>query len=301
MLLSRRRFLAAAGAAAGAGLVLAACGKDSEDTAAGGSGGSGGSTDSDATGGSTGNLVLVNFLPDGIMAAGQPQRLPIGLGNDQGLLTTGGPDQLTATVTDGDHAQVAEVTAQRHAEALPRPYWPVTLDLATAGVYTLTVDTGDGVATSAFSITEPSRIAIPKPGDRLIPVDTPTTADPRGVNPICTRQPACPLHEVTLTQALATGQPVAFIIATPAFCQVAACGPVLDVLLAQRAAFPTVQMVHAEVYTDTTIQTTTEAVQAYQLPFEPVLYLAGGDGVIRTRLDSIFDGAEVQAALAGLA
>ena len=37
--------------------------------------------------------------------------------------------------------------------------------------------------------------------------------------------------------------------------------------------------------------------QAYHLTFEPVLYLAGADGVIQTRLDSIFDTNELRDAL----
>jgi hypothetical protein len=196
---------------------------------------------------------------------------------------------------------VTRVDAARHAEDLPSPYWPLQLELATAGIYRLVVDTGDGVADASFSITDPAQISIPKPGDQMVAVETPTTANAQGVDPICTKEPICPLHDVTLTEALGTGQPVAFLIATPAFCQTAACGPVLDVLLSQRDAFPDVAMVHAEVYTDTTIETTTEAVNAYQLTFEPVLFLAGADGVIRQRIDSIFDAAEVGAALQALA
>jgi hypothetical protein len=89
---------------------------------------------------------------------------------------------------------------------------------------------------------------------------------------------------------------------------------VLDVLVGLQASNPDVQMVHAEIYVDpeaalstgnTTAQGAdlgafTEAVQAYQLPFEPVLYLARSDGVIDTRLDVIFDATEVSAALARL-
>ena len=64
---------------------------------------------------------------------------------------------------------------------------------------------------------DPSKDPIPKPGENLPPFDTPTTADGRGVNPVCTRQPACALHDLTLTQALQTGKPVAYLIGTPAF------------------------------------------------------------------------------------
>jgi len=288
--LSRRTFLAV-----GAGFLLApaACGGDDDEA--------GGSDTADAvTGGSTGNLVIVRFFPDGVLAAGTPQRLPIGLGDGDGVLTTGGPDTLTASILDSAGAEVASVEANRHADALPRPYWPVLIDLATPGLYTVRVDTGDGVADAAFSVVAPEEVPIPKPGDAMVPVDTPTPDDHRGVDPICTKDPPCPLHDLTLTAALAKGTPVAFLVATPAFCQTAACGPVLDVLVGEREAFADITMVHAEVYTDTTIETTSPAVDAYQLPFEPVLYLAGADGVIRQRIDSIFDAAEVRAALSQL-
>ena len=81
----------------------------------------------------------------------------------------------------------------------------------------------------------------------------------------------------------AEGRPIAFLIATPAFCQTAACGPVLDVLLTLQPEFSDVRMVHAEVYTDTSLESTTTAVKDYQLAFEPVLYLADADGADHVR------------------
>lgn len=282
--MSRRTFLAAA-----SGFVVAACGGSSDGDA---------TTDADTA---EGGLVVVRFFPDGVLAAGQPQRLPIGLGDSDGVLTTGGPDAMTATLVDVDGAELATATATRHGEGLPRPYWPLGFDIARPGIYSVRVDTGSGPAELAFSVSDPASIVLPKPGDAMVPLDTPTTTDPRGVDPICTRQPFCPLHDLTLTEALGRGGPVAFLVATPAFCQTAACGPVVDVLTAQRTAHPDIAMVHAEVYTDTSIETTTEAVAAYQLPFEPVLFLAGSDGIIRTRLDSIFDADELSPALRSLA
>jgi hypothetical protein len=61
-------------------------------------------------------------------------------------------------------------------------------------------------------------------------------------------------------------------------------------------------MVHAEVYKnpEKSLDELTEAVDAYQLTYEPVLFLAGADGVIRTRLDNLWDEVEVGAALQAL-
>jgi hypothetical protein len=131
----------------------------------------------------------------------------------------------------------------------------------------------------------------------MVSLATPTTKDPRGVDPICTRDPACPLHDSSLDEVLGRGRPVAFLVATPAYCQVDVCGPVLDLLVDQGDTFGGVEMVHAEVYTDDTLESATEAVRAYKLPTEPVLYLAGADGTIRERLDNIYDTTELAAAL----
>ncbi|MGH2683889.1 MAG: hypothetical protein ACRDJP_00290, partial [Actinomycetota bacterium] len=122
----------------------------------------------------------------------------------------------------------------------------------------------------------------------------------RGVTPICTQEPICPLHDVTLSAALSEGRPVALLIATPAFCQTAVCGPVLDVLLSHRERVADqVRLVHAEVYVnpEESLNETTEAVKAYRLPFEPVFFVADATGTITARLDYIFDEVEVGEAL----
>jgi hypothetical protein len=152
--------------------------------------------------------------------------------------------------------------------------------------------------TAAFSVVDPSQVAIPKPGQPLPPFDTPTTSDNRGVNPICTRQPPCPLHAMTLTQALQTGKPVAYFIGTPAFCQTGVCGPILDFVVAQHQRLgDKMPMVHADVYTDSTAQTTSPAVDAYHMTFEPALFVADERGRIVERLDFVFDEGEIEAAL----
>ena len=47
-------------------------------------------------------------------------------------------------------------------------------------------------------------------------------------DPLCTQDPQCPLHSVSLDQVLGSGKPVAVMFATPARCQTQYCGPVLD-------------------------------------------------------------------------
>jgi len=87
------------------------------------------------------------------------------------------------------------------------------------------------------------------------------------------------------------------LVATPAYCQTAICGPVLDLLLAEHTKRADFVMVHAEVYTDDTISTPAPAVTAYHLNFEPCLFVANAKGAITARLDSIWDASELTAAL----
>ena len=60
---------------------------------------------------------------------------------------------------------------------------------------------------------------------------SPTTTDTLGVDPICTRDPMCPLHTQSLSTVIGAGKPVAALFATPARCQSPYCAPVLDEFL----------------------------------------------------------------------
>jgi hypothetical protein len=131
---------------------------------------------------------------------------------------------------------------------------------------------------------------------------TPTTANPLGVGTICTQDPPCPLHEVSLDAALAEGRPVALLVSTPAFCQVAICGPVLDLLVAAAPDHPDVALIHLEVYPGG--QPDAESLSpvvsdTLGLAYEPALFVADATGTITSRLDNIYDGDELTEALGG--
>jgi hypothetical protein len=286
--LSRRGFLAGSlGLAASGGTLLASCG--------------GGKTaDPQGSAGAatvTGDFKVVQFFKSGTFAAGVPQRLPFGLGDQNGVLQAGGPNTVVFHVLDADGKAevVAPVTAARHTKDLSRPYWPLEVSLP-AGTYQARLTYGSkSLEPAFFDVSDPSKVAVLYAGQKLPAIETATSAAPNGVDPICTRKPSCPLHDVTLAAALTAGKPIAFLVATPAYCQTAICGPVLDVLL--KHAADGITMLHAEVYTDSTLKTPTDAVLKTGLDFEPCLFLAKADGTITERLDVIFDSDDVAAAL----
>lgn len=237
------------------------------------------------------NLVVASY----VHASGIDERVTLALLNDDasGPLRPDGP--VTFAI-DG-----AEVPAELHADGIPLPYFLIRHRFEQPGVVSVKASAGGRSGEAALQVLDPAGIRVPIPGRPMISTPTPTVADARGVDPICTAEPACPLHEVSLDAALAEGRPVALLFATPARCQSRLCGPVLDNLLAQRDAFgDRVRFVHAEIFATRTGTGLAPAVQAYHLESEPFLFLAGADGIVRERIDNAFDRTEVAAALGRL-
>jgi hypothetical protein len=292
--LPRRQFLLGAGA-----VLLTACGgSDGDDTTAGDTSST---RDDPGTTGSTGGLVLgFAFNPNGFLVAGRPQRTSAVLFESSGGFATveAAPEELSLVATPAGGGEAVNATVARHGEDLDRPYYPAELTFPTPGVWEVVADLGDGT-TLRREVQVSESVPFPQIGDPLPAVPTPTVADPLGVSTICTRSPACPFHEVSLTDALTQGRPVAVLLSTPAYCQVAVCGPVLDLLV--EAHPQTHAVIHVEVFPNgsgTDPGTPSPVLtEGFHLDFEPVLYVAGADGTITSRLDSIYDGDELTAAL----
>jgi len=131
------------------------------------------------------------------------------------------------------------------------------------------------------------------------PFDTPTVDNHRGVEPYCSLTPnPCPLHDVTLTQALASGKPVVYMVGTPAHCQTGTCAPGLLALVDEHTRLgDKVLMVHADVYADNAGTTVAPAVDALKVGYEPIIYFCDAKGVVVDRLDGVWDTTELRARL----
>lgn len=301
---SRRSFLAGGAAAS----LLVACGGSSSAAP-------------------TSGPVLVNlFSTDRVLAAGRPQRVPFGvvsdgtiqLADDAELGVTvrvaGGDviDNLTvrARIVDHDHGAAEVDPDHQHADLLR--YFPLRVAFPQPGIYDLEVDFGGGrISSLPVQAFDPAEVVVPQPGDRMPRIDTPTTARPDGIDPLCTLAPdPCPLHQLSVAEVLDSGRPLALLVATPALCQTAYCGPVLNTLLTAAPRYPDVVAVHLEVYanaadvrgnyTDPNL-TVAQPVLDLGLAFEPSLFLVDGSGRIVDRIDNLFDATELDAALTALA
>lgn len=234
-------------------------------------------------------------------------RIPISLANQAGILGSSSgvelPTELRATLVNSDTGEVIakDALAIKHDTNIDPPYWPFRIDIAATGIYTLIIEGGtpDG---AGVQIMDPSTVSIPLIGSTLPGFDTPTVSNSRGINPLCTRNPEpCPLHDITLNEALALGKPIAYLVGTPAHCQTGTCAPALDALLSLREQVgDKITMLHAEIYTDDTATVVAPAVEALNMTYEPALFITDANGAVVERFDAIFDEVEITEAFAAL-
>ncbi len=290
--LARRDFLALAATLA----VVSACGND--DSAE--------SATTTVSDGSDETYELIAAFPrsEPYIPTGSVQRLPflIGIADDAPLDRIDGPVDFQIARDDG--TKVGDpISVPARGKGLPRAYLPLEATFAEPGNYLAQVTYGGQQLETVFAVSRPDEVKMPQRGSPLPPFATPTTADARGVAPICTRDPVCPFHDVDLTTALATGGPTVLMISTPLYCQSNICGPVLDVLMDEAGSRSGLSVVHAEVYANPNeVESIIEAAQApivaaYGMIFEPCLFVADANGTIVSRLDLIFDQDELSEAL----
>ena len=230
---------------------------------------------------STGDLSLVQFfggLP--MLVAGGPVRAPFGVADTEDLLPIDAtPGSLTVTLTGPNGEAVGEpIEVDRHAEGLPRGLLPAAVHgRRSRHLHRPHRDRRRGRWRWRSRSTPPRTWRSSRSARRCPRSSRPPPTDAQGVDPICTDDPVCPLHDVTVAEALDAGRPIALLVATPAFCQITICGPVLDVLLAVADDYPDVQLVHAEVYAhpQEDLEVKAAVVDELGLTFEPCLVLVG--------------------------
>jgi hypothetical protein len=119
---------------------------------------------------------------------------------------------------------------------------------------------------------------------------------------LCSRDPACNLHDLVIADVLGDGTPLVVLFSTPAFCETRFCGPVLELLLDRAPRYAgKINFVHIEIWRDFQTRTYREAVREWGLTSEPYMFLIGRDGKVTGRFDSIFGNDELDLALERLA
>ena len=293
---SRRAVLLGAAGLAGTGL-LAACGSKS-------------STSSSATdiglvpADGTSALQAIFDAANPFIVTGSPQRMAFGITGPDGATILDVPASLEFRMSRNGQAVGAPLTVTGHRDGVPIGYFPVRTTFDSTGEYQVAVTLDGKVSTQTVNVGDGATSTLVPRGGQMKPVETPTVADHRGVEPICTRPSGtCPFHTQTVTQALAANKPTVLLVSTPEFCQIGVCGPVLDLMIEAAPRYPGVQFIHAEVYANAeAVKDAGQAklapvIDAYGLTYEPALYVANASGVVLERLDNVFDRGELNDAL----
>ena len=250
-------------------------------------------------------------FPDGIRtgfttaaADAGPQRFPFVLIADDGLpVIEDAPESIEIELTSVESGElIGAETVERRGAGQFTPYYPLVFTPPQAGRYFATPDFGD--TSVEFRVGERSEVGLFQVGESLPPFDTPTFNNERGVTPICTRSDPCPFHEITLTDAVTSGKPTALLISTPEFCQTDVCGPSVEFLIAAAEGRDDMNFIHAEVYADPrnpdqgSFPKLAPLLEAWELQFEPSLFVADERGVIVDARHFAFDQDEVSEAIA---
>jgi hypothetical protein len=198
--------------------------------------------------------------------------------------------ELTAYKTTNDRSPRSELTGFYGAEVeLPKAAnWMVAA--------TLELDGSRAVGRGAVPVVDNAPAAV---GSKARPVKTPVATTVAGRRKICTRDPVpCPLHSVSLDDALRAGRPTVVSFATPLLCTSRMCGPVVDeqmvaaAKLGRRASF-----IHVEVYPDRNPDKPVPAMAAYGFTTEPWVLVVDRDGVIRARFEGPVTSTQIEAAV----
>ena len=304
---SRRQFVRrSAGLAAAAGLglsVLSAC------------------TSSD---GAPAPQLAQLFSSDRVLAAGRPERISFGILNDGIPATEESKSfplrvllgdqvihemEIAGRIVTHDHPEGNALETHQHSSILR--YYAFTTTFPEPGIYDLEIDIDGNVGRLPIQAFDQSDVSVLGPGDPFPAIASPTFDDPGGVDPVCTLAPEpCAFHAETAAVVIESGRPMAYLVATPAFCRTQYCGPVLQVLIELAPEFPSVTMVHQEVYLnarevngniDSPDIRTAPQLAELNLSFEPSLFTVNRDGIIVERVDNVFDNTELRDVLGRIA
>jgi hypothetical protein len=176
--------------------------------------------------------------------------------------------------TTVEDTEVADIYVVRH-------------DFDVPGVWEASLIFDGGRGNEVFQILEES--PSPMVGQKALATQSPTTSDPRDVDPICTRDPVCPMHDITIADALGAGKPSVVIFGTPRYCESRTCGPVVDYVerAKEKLDDDDASFIHVEVWKDDKSvgkpKGEVPAFSEWKLGTEPWIYFIGSDGKVRDR------------------
>lgn len=136
-------------------------------------------------------------------------------------------------------------------------------------------------------------------GSKALAVPTVVAKRASDLDKVCTRNPPCPMHRVSLDRAIRSGKATAVSFATPLFCSSQMCGPAVDeLLLVYRDVGAKANFVHVEIYPNE--ESPSKPVKAFTkwgFDSEPWTILIDAKGIIRGRFEGPVTADQISGAL----
>ena len=168
------------------------------------------------------------------------------------------------------------------------------LDLPGLWRAVVTPELGDPLPPTGFNVlADPAAPAVGEPA----PAPKTPTLDGSPFDEITTDpNPEPRFYELSLDEAITNGRKTVVVFSTPAFCQTATCGPLLEIVKGAAPNHPDVDFVHVEVYTNLTDldfapipENLSPAVlgEWWNLPSEPWVFVVDESGLIQARFEGV--------------
>ena len=238
-----------------------------------------------------------------------PNRMLVGLldSNDAPI----GSPRIELDVDLYDLAESADepVTSARldfiEIQTSVRGYYAGQVEFPSAGKWGAEVNiTGEGLdETVRGSIEVKKESSTPSLGARPPASKTPTASDARRIADISTdKKPDPRFYEMSIAEAIRSGEPAVVVFATPQFCSSQVCGPTLDIVKGVSKDFPRVNFVHVEPYDLTKVPDLepVPSVLEWGLPGEPWIFVTDRKGRIAAKFEAVIAPQELSRVLAGL-
>ena len=169
---------------------------------------------------------------------------------------------------------------------------------------------GDGQPKRArFYFDVPERSVAPAPGSAAPPSDSKTAADVDSLSQLTTgSEPDADLYRVSIADAVESGQPAVIVMASPAFCISAVCGPQVEVLSELKDEFSgQANFIHVDFYDnpdeiqgDLSRAVISPTVREWRLPSPEWTFVIDRRGVITDRFEGFATLEELRQSLLGV-
>ena len=174
------------------------------------------------------------------------------------------------------------------------------------GVEVLATVAGKDLDPLPFRFNVLEETAEPAPGDPAPASRQLTLADVADISEIDSSYPPRPhMHDVTVADALGSGEPLVIAFATPAFCESRTCGPVMESVMdpLYEKHKDEVVFIHIEPYELTALregsgQIPVEAATDWGIQTEPWIFVVNREGKVVAKFEGIVALDEVERALA---